>query len=411
MAITGPVGVNQLLSYPFIAGRISRLGVVGSVMSSFYGVNLRTEGKGKQAKVVTGARRRSAKRDIVYDVMDNSRLTLPFSSPGAEANRVERAPIATQTVRGLRMYNALPFRYEDLRDFRVMGSANPSVVDPMAASYIGLQMDRLIQRSMNTREFMFTRMLKGSVQLSMHNNAWYPVLSGGQVTVDYRLPAGHRTQLAIGGTNGSTNIISASWANPATDVPAQLHELRSVAARVSGIEPRKIWMNSVLFGLLQNNTVLQRVGGTAFKVFETFSRREVSPSSVADVNGSWSTPHYYYQFRGMPQMDIHVYDGGITLPSPTDPQVDSTTANWTKFIGDTEVIITPDPSFTDWFDLYDITEVIQEQAETGPVEVSGFHAWSRRIMQGTAGEELHLLDNFAYAMPIPNAIFNPTVVF
>jgi hypothetical protein len=43
--------------------------------------------------------------------------------------------------------------------------------------------------------------------------------------------------------------------------------------------------------------------------------------------------------------------------------------------------------------------------------VSGFHAWSRRIMQGTAGEELHLLDNFAYAMPIPNAIFNPTVVF
>jgi hypothetical protein len=411
MAVTGPVGVNQLLAYPFIAGRISRLAPVAPVMTNFFGVNLRTEGKGKAARIVTGAKKRSAKRDIVYDVMDNTRLTLPLSAPGVEANVVERHPIGTQTVRGVRAYNRLPFRYEDLRDYRVMGQANPSIVDPMAANYIGNQMDRLIQRSMNLREFMFTRMLKGSIQLAVNGNAYYPVLSGGQITINYGLPDSHRSQLALGGVNGTTNIIGASWATAGTDVAGHLHELRSAAARISGIEPRHIWMNSVLFAALQNNTKLQATGGTAFRTFERFTRKEVQSPSAADQNASWSSPYYYYQFRALPQMDIHVYDGGITLPASTASQVDSTDSNWVKFIGDTECIITPDPSFTDWFDLYDVSEIIQEQQETQPMEVYGFHAWARRVMQGTAGVELHMLDNFAYALPIPRAIFNPTVVF
>lgn len=401
------IAVSQLLAYPLIAGRISRIAPLAPYMSNMFGVNLGTIGSGKDARITTGATKRSLKRSFVYDIFDNARDLVEYRAPGTGPAVATRKPYDTVSMAGLRSYTMLPFKYEDLRDFRIPGSNSIDVVDDAAGNYIANQADRLIQRCMNTREFAFVRMLKGSMNLKIVGNGFKPVLSGGEVTVDWKLPAGHKDQLAIGGSDGATDIISASWGTSSTDILTQLHELRSVSATLTGYEPRCIFMNSILFSKLQNNTKLQSVGGSVFRVFETFSRREVGSPSTTDPKAPAATPGYYYQFRGLPQMDVYVYDGVFDL----DPSAATSPTSRPKFIGDNEVIITPGLNQKDWFEVWDVMEMVQEQYDTQVQEVYGFHAWMRRELKETPSVEMHTLDNYAYALTIPKAIFNPTVVF
>lgn len=411
------VSVQSLLRYPFIAGRISRIAPNSATMSRMYGVNLSATGSGSSASISTGATRRSAKRDITYDIFDNSRNLNSFRSPGTGPARRGAKPVGSATVRGLRSFESWPFRYEDLRDFRPLGSSNPSLVDEKAASYIAAQADIAIQRAMSTREFVFNRMLKGTMGLKEVGDDWIPVVpnSAGDnydFLVDWKLPDTHKEQLAL---DGSADIITASWANAGTDVVTQLHNLRSIAAARSGLEPTEIWMNSKLFAQLQNNTKLQLSGGSVFRVFDVF-RREVQPSSsVGQESLTTPTPSYYYQFRGLPQMNIHVYDG-VFIPQVIESSFAASTQTTTgtslhKYIGDNEVIITPSPTQRQWFEVFDIMEHVVEQYGQSVKEVYGFHTWARNEMKDVPSVELMMLDNFAMALNIPQAIYNPTVVF
>jgi hypothetical protein len=415
MPNTGPVSVSRILQYPFIAGLVSRLASAAPVMSRTYNVNLSVSGSGTSATVNTGATQRSAKRDIVYDVYDGTRLATTLRAPGTGPSRRKKKPIGTGSVRGVRVYDALDFTYEELRDYRPMGGSNPSQIDRAGATYVANQASTLIQRSMNMRELFFSRMLKGNIGVKQVGDDWWPVIpnAGGtnySYLIDYKLPASHKDQLAVGGTNGTTDVIGASWANPATDVLAQLHELRSVSMRRSGLELTDIWINSLLFSKLQNNTKLQAIGGSAFRVFDRYSRSEVAASEVGGALKA-PMPYYYYQFRGLPQMNVHVYDGGLTMGAGVED--DSTDAdNWYKFLEDDEAIITPSPSSPiNWFESYDIAEWVQEQYASQAREVYGFHSWVFNEPKEIPSIEFRVMDNFAFALTIPNAVYNPTVVF
>lgn len=400
MPSTGSTSIQSVLRYPLIAGRVSRLGPVGQVLTNFYGVGLKNRNG-----VVQGGTKRSDNRDIVYDVFDTSRLTSSVRSPGTGPARRQRDPIGKVSTVGLRVFEVMDFLYEDLRNLRPQGG-KIGTVDEMGKRYIADQTDNMIRRDFNTREFVFSRMLKGSLDLLKVGDEYRPVVSGGDITVDFKIPASHKSQLGL--NTGGADIIDASWATSSTDILKHLMNIYSASIRETGMPATEVWMNSNMWVHIMNNDAIQDQGGSSFRTWESQNRNQVESAKAMDPN--IPLPYFTYQLRatGM-QFNFHVYDGGLNL-NATENSTDFD--DWTPFIGDNELIITPSPQYTQWFDMWEISEVVKERYDDAPKNVYGFHAWGmEEFNNGVPKHAFYMLDNFAPALPVPKAVYNPTVVF
>jgi hypothetical protein len=72
-------------------------------------------------------------------------------------------------------------------------------------------------------------------------------------TTDFQVPPGNKNQLDVFGTGP---IISASWANPSTDIPLQIRNLKKAAVAKSGYPLKHaLYGNNVLSYLTNNNYV------------------------------------------------------------------------------------------------------------------------------------------------------------
>ena len=114
MPDTSSISVDQLLRYPFIADRISRIASPGAAISQYFGANLMAQGEGDQASITSGAGKRSPRRDIVYDIFDNTRTINSIKAEGTGATTVSPKPIGQVSGKGVRTFLKLPFYYEQL---------------------------------------------------------------------------------------------------------------------------------------------------------------------------------------------------------------------------------------------------------------------------------------------------------
>lgn len=408
MPNTSAISVDQLLRYPFIADRISRIASPGAAISQYFGANLMAQGEGDQASITSGAGKRSDRRDIVYDIFDNTRTINSIKAEGTGASTVSPKPIGQVSGKGVRTFLKLPFYYEKLRDYRPLGNSNPTVVDNLGAQYIADQTTRLIQKQLNLRELMFVQMLKGSTQLKKFGEDWLPVPSGGTRTIDYQLPASHKAQLAL--DDGGADIFTESLASTTADIITPFHKILALGPKLSGFTMTDVWMNSSMFAKFKQNEKLQAAGGTAFKVFDRYGEQSIEAPSFSQ---SLSLPSKIrtYQVRALPEFNFHVYDGGLTYSADGAVDDNITGANFVKHIGDDELIITPSPDQREWFDVWDVMEYVAERYNDTPKPVYGFHTYARQEVDPVPATALYLIDNFMYGLTIPSAIFNPTVIF
>jgi hypothetical protein len=143
-----------------------------------------------------------------------------------------------------------------------------------------------------------------------------------------------------------------------------------------------------------NNTQLQAVGGSAYRVFDSLSRRAVTNQEGIPDAG------YDMVFRAMPLWTFHVYDGVLSANGEADG---TSTSDMELLIPDTHAIFLPDPDET-WEGLIDGSEVVAENVMAyGGREAQGFTNWATRVID-PPGFELKFLDNYLPVLYVPTCV-------
>jgi hypothetical protein len=218
--------------------------------------------------------------------------------------------------------------------------------------------------------------------------------------VDFQIPADHMGGCEMG--TGSP-ILNQPWDDPSADIIGQVIALDKAFERVTGRALRHFWIDGTTFGHMMNNIGLQSAGGSAFRVFESLTRREIRGSDGLPDTG------YDVVFRALPLYTFHVYNGVLLAEGGEDVPYEQAigTDRTGQIIPSGRLLGTPDPS-AEWLGWIEASEVVAENVLDQGREVFGFHTWTTRVID-PAGWELKAIDNGLPALYIPRAVIYGTI--
>jgi hypothetical protein len=160
-------------------------------------------------------------------------------------------------------------------------------------------------------------------------------------------------------------------------------------------------MNGITFAPLLDNAGLQEVGGSAYRVFDSLTHREVDPGQKYPDTG------VEVRFRALPEYTFHIYNGGYVAGQVEQTfAAQTSTDNWNYFIPTHRAIITPEPG--DWCGLVAGTEPAQFSLQDSPQIVSGF-AFGRERAIDPPRWDLKFLNNSAPALFVERSVYYATV--
>lgn len=373
------VSLHQLLGSPTVTAMISRIKTPMSRFQDFFGMN-----PGGSAVQSPGGDK------FGWDIMDTTRALAKGRPPSVGPASSALQPIAHQTASAYRAHEKILLLESRIFRNRPLGS-NWGTVEPRGQRYVLGQERILAQKFRNNREFMVSRMMRGGFDVLISGDDWIPVeLSAGNMSIDFKIPAGNKSQLDL---LGAGDIIGTSWALVATaDIFADVMDINSAFEQLHGYPVRHVWMNSTGIRNVFNNTKLQGLTGTANRVFTTFAPTGLrSPEGIEDTG-------FTVVFGAIPWLTWHVYDAGLDV-----------NGTYTKFIPDDVAVFMPDPSpaIAEW---YEGSEIVAENVMDPGTERYGLAAWSTRVID-PAGFELKALDVGLPVLYLPKAIAYATVVF
>jgi len=372
------VALHQLLGSTTVTRAISRLKTPMSRFQNFLGTQPGGSAESDQGGTLFG-----------YDVFNRSRTIATGRPPGT--GPASRAPqvLGHVTASAYRAHEKVTLLESRIFRTRPIGGQFGDV-DRRGQQYVTRQQDYLAQLFRNNREFMNSRLLRGSFQVLISGDNWIPVDTGGTFTVDYQVPAGNKTQLDM---LGAGDIINTSWADTANaDIVNDCLQINAAMEQLHGRPLRHIWVDSTNIANVMNNTALQGLSGTANRVFTTFE-----PTGLSSPDGIEDTG-FTVRFEGLPWITFHVYDGGLDV-----------NGTFTKFLTTTTAMFLPDPS-PDWLEWYNGSEIVAENVLSPGDERFGLQAWTTRVID-PAGFELKSLDIGLNALYIPDVVVYGTVVF
>lgn len=386
-----PQGVTyqELMKVPYVIRTIRRVHAPGSTMCSFYKLG-----------VTPGVRvQRIIGRAGQYDIFDNTRSLAPFTAPGAPFVDINRKPVGTQPITVPRQANKIGIFDEEIFGTRNLGSWGPtSIVPPSGSQYYVNQMRYLKQRMQNNHEFMAAHMFRGGWKLKPFNATGSQLLvltdlsdaAVGAITNDTLVPASNKT--TVGG------IFTDKWDDPTTDIIEQFMLLQVEAAKMNGRRITEVWVNGRTGHHLFKNTILQAVGGSVYRIFETLNpSREIAPGQQFPDTG------VSVQFRGLPDITFHIYNQGYVTPGTSESFSGQTGANWTPFIPDGKAIMTPPPG--DWLEMVEGSEPVQWNLTEGMSRtIYGYGMGTERAIEPPR-TDIKMLYNGAPVIVEPYAVY------
>lgn len=336
-------------------------------------------------------------RTFGYDIYASTRTTARATSPMTPPNRIGRKPIGQQSATLVRFHDSMPIYDEQVFGGRRIGG-RLSEVDATGQSYIRLQVEHLMRTFFNAREFMISRMLRGGFSLVPEEGDSYKLselndtATSGTIQVDYGLPSENVGDL------GGIIASGEGWDTASAPILEHLMNLSKRMARTSGFYPKHIILNSSTVTPLFENSTLQNIRGSAFRVFDEFTQREINP---ADAN---SSAVYRVVFGALPMWQFHVINDGLVTEEVVPNEANqSSVANFKLFVPDGKAIIIPEPSRV-WAGMAAGTEPVRERVDQNGLRmVQGFGLW-RTPEIDPPRFEVKALDN---AVPV---LFMPKVV-
>ena len=382
--MAGEITIQQLMQTPVITRVVSRIKTPMTLMQSFFKM---LPGQASSQNV--------SGRYLGWDIFDKTRLIAEGRAPGTGPATVHRKAVGHVSAVAYRAHEKITMLHEEIFRTRPLGQQF-GIVDVNGQNYINRQLEYMTQRFRNSREFMISRLLRGGFGVLQSGESWVPVEKGaGTFDVDYGIPATNLTQLDMG--TGS-DIIDASWALAGTDVVAHVLKVNKAMERQNGRPLRHIWINSTTFELLLSNTSLQNVAGTAYRIFDSLTARNMKSEEGIPDSG------FDVVFRGLPLQTFHIYDGVLNVNQTVDSD---TTANRSMFIPDDVAVFMPDPA-PDWIGYISASEFVKENIMDNGKQVFGFHSWTTNVID-PAGVELKMIDNGLPVLYVPKCIAYGTV--
>ncbi len=383
--MAGEITLQQLFHKETITKVVSRFKTPLSLMQNIYNL-----------KVGGSAAENQPGRSIGWDIFDTTRMVARVRAPDAPPSTRTHKAVGHVSAQVLRFHEKIMVRQEQVARMRPLGSQF-GTVDGNGQAYVRRQLDFGTQLFRNAREWIVSRVFRGGWGYTYSGDDWNLTEYGaGLVNVDLQMPAAHKDYLELG---SGANIITSSWEDPSTPVISHILGINRAFERLQGRPLRHIWINSTVFNWLLLNTELAAVGGSAYRIFDSMSRREVkSEEGIPDTG-------FDVVFRALPLWIFHVYDGVLSAPSS---QTDGTaTTDVESIIPNNKAIFTPEPS-ADWIGMINGSEYVAENVMDEGREVYGFHNWTTRVID-PAGWEVKFLDNTLPALYIPKAIAYGTV--
>lgn len=385
--MAGEITLQQLMQTPTITRVVSRIKTPLDFFQRFF-------------RMLPGqpASQNVSGRYLGWDIFDKTRLIAEGRAPGTGPSTVQRKAVGHVSTVAYRAHEKITLLHEEIFRTRPLGSQF-GTVDLQGQNYINQQIGYLTQRFRNSREFMISRMFRGGFGVKVVGERYIPVESDDAdaiFTVDFQIPAAHKTQLALG--SGGANLIDAPWDDPGAAIVEQFLAVNQAMERLHGRALKHVFINSTTLGYLLNNTQLQAVGGSVYRIFDRFTHNQLD----TDVTGP--NTGFDVVFRALPLITFHVYDGGLNV----DQLVDSDAiGNFSLFIPDGKAIMLPEPG-NDWVGWINASEYVKENIMDGGRQVFGFHSWTTNVID-PAGVELKMLDNGLPALYIPKAVMYATV--
>jgi len=329
-----------------------------------------------------------------YDVFNNSRYTGPASAPGDAATRINRQKAGNVPYTIARTHPSIWLPAEEIHNLRPIGGPS-SQFDEGGASYIAQQERYLGQTIGNHRTLLLQGMLRGALYAHQNGNEiyWNHTSSGAVMTMDFRMPAGNKSQLNMLGTG---NIIDTSWDNPTANIPKHLTDINAAFQVLAGSQLNMVMVTSAVWQNVINNDYVVTQAGVANTAFDEFERRIGTNPDGSPIN----------QFRGrlrcLPWIEWVIMDEGVEIGPDGS-------ATYTKHIGDSNAAFLPTPR-PQLFQMLEGSEPVSDREGAPQVVRTGTYAWAVNSSNPT-GTTLFALDNAIPAAYVPAAYAYGTVVF
>lgn len=391
-----PTGLSyqQMMRVPFILRTIRRIHAPGNTMSQYYGLGMSPT---VRTQIING-------NSGQYDIFDGTRSLSPFTAPGAPPVDINRKPIGSVPITVPRMYNKIGIEDAQIFGTRNLGQPYSQPVGSRGEQYFTSQVRYLKTRMTSSHEFMTSRMFSGGWRVRpaaagsqlMVLDETTDTTAGG-VTNNTQVPASHKTNLG--------GIIATSWADPSANLIDQFFDIQMLAARENGRRITDVWLNGTTGKHLFTNSVIQAVGGSVYKIFDT-----LNPSKNIGPEQKFPDTGVTVVFRGLPDYKFHIYNQGYVLPGTSeaiDQQISA--SNWRPFIPDNIAIMTPPPG--EWCEMVEGTEPIQWNLLQGNSQlITGFGMGTERSIDPPK-TDVKMLYNGAPVITEPLAVYYATVVF
>ncbi|MDX1944348.1 MAG: major capsid protein [Pirellulaceae bacterium] len=355
----------QLLAPQTIRKAISQIDLPGTSLQNLFGWGL------GGTNVV-----RQAGRHFSYDIFNLTRSVATARVPGQASNRTKAQKVGTVAATFPRSAETIELLDEHLLNQRAIGGRD-SALDRGGEAFLSRQEAYLAQRFANLIEFQTAAMLRGSYAYDTEGDELRHGFYGGDVTVDFRIPAGNLSQLDM---LGAGNILAADWATPTTDIPAHLHAINAAMIQLTGMGLAHVVLTTAGWQHVVNNEVVQAQGGSGL-VWE--SLRRTAPGEFTAV------------LRAAPWITFHVIDYGLEIWN-------GTSESFTKLIEDDHAAFLPEPS-PRWVQYLEGSEIVTEGPGGTKAERFGFHAFAYPV-HDPSGWDLCAVMNGIPALYTPQAV-------
>ena len=253
------VALPSLLQPAIVNDRISRLKVTNTVLQRAFGMQ-----KGGSAV------RRNPSRRGLYDIYNDTREVASASAPGTEALTRERFPIGQVAYSVPRHAEKIPILLEEVNQMRPIGGPVSSI-DELGEQYILLQEQNQKMTITSLREFQIAAMLRGSYTWTRSGRGYANTFSGGEVTVNFQIPSGNKSQLDM---LGGGSIIGTAWDNAAAPIIRDCFQVNQAMIELIGKGLKDIWINSTVWGFVITNTEVQNLAGSVNNPVRSLNRGE-----------------------------------------------------------------------------------------------------------------------------------------
>lgn len=271
------VPLPTMLQPAVVNERISRIKVKSTTLQNFLGFQSGGANTRKQES------RRSS-----YDIFDQTRKLPTATLPGVEAATIARFPVGNVPFIIPRSAEKLPIPMEEICQFRPIGGP-AGEIDVGGEQYIMDQETNVKQMYVNLREFQCAAMFRGSYSYTQSGDAFVHVFTGGSITIDYKVPAGNKTQLDM---LGGGAIIGTSWADAAAPIVRDILAINQAFTELTGMGLTDIFINSTGWGNVVTNTEVRNLGGNVSNPVRSMVRDEEKNEFVAVLEClPWVTWH------------------------------------------------------------------------------------------------------------------------